>query len=448
MDFKLKTEIKDEILEFTEDDRKITHFLDQVLRNDELQERNSLANITIKREIKGKEEPFDIVETKDESLGVEEDSMIGEVVESSSAVDENQDITEPEQMRKLFIGGLDYSTTDESLKDYFEQFGEIVDVVVMKDTKTKRSRGFGFVAFSRAYMVDEAQKRRPHKIDGRSVDTKRAVPRDEISRPEASVTVKKLFVGGLKDDVDEEDLFEEFSQFGTVVAVSIPTEKDSKKKRGFAFVEFEDYDAVDKACVKKDITVKNKRVDVKKALSKNEMMKQERNRMGGMNKGGGSGESPWGGRNDNSWGNNQNSGGWGDNRGGWGNQGGNYGGPGGTGGPGGYNQGGYNDPGTWQGGPSNQGWGGNQNNQGWGSNPGNYGGPGNNWNQGPSDFGNKYGQSYGGGPMRSQNYGSQTNSSTPYNTGAPLDRYNASRGGGGGGGGGYDIGGSGPNKRY
>ncbi|KAB7500306.1 Heterogeneous nuclear ribonucleoprotein A1, A2/B1-like protein [Armadillidium nasatum] len=348
-----------------------------------------------------------------------------------------EDITEPEQMRKLFIGGLDYRTTDESLKDYFEQFGEIVDVVVMKDTKTKRSRGFGFVAFSRAYMVDEAQKHRPHKIDGRSVDTKRAVPRDEISRPEAGVTVKKLFVGGLKEDVDEEDLREEFSQFGTVVAVSIPTEKDSQKKRGFAFVEFEDYDAVDKACVKKDITVKNKRVDVKKALSKNEMMMQQRNRMGGMNRGGGGGGGgPWGGRNDNSWGNNQNSGGWGDNRGGWGNEGGNYGGPGGPGGPGGYNQGGYNNPGPWQGGPSNQGWGGNQNNQGWGSNPGNYGGPGNNWNQGPSDFGNNYGQSYGGGPMRSQNYGSQTSRSTPYNTGAPMGGYNASGGGGGGGGGG------------
>jgi heterogeneous nuclear ribonucleoprotein A1/A3 len=45
---------------------------------------------------------------------------------------------EPEQFRKLFIGGLDYRTTDESLKKHFEQWGEIVDVVVMKDPKTKR----------------------------------------------------------------------------------------------------------------------------------------------------------------------------------------------------------------------------------------------------------------------------------------------------------------------
>lgn len=43
-----------------------------------------------------------------------------------------------EHLRKLFIGGLDGRTTDEKLKSYFEQWGQIVDVVVMKDPKTKR----------------------------------------------------------------------------------------------------------------------------------------------------------------------------------------------------------------------------------------------------------------------------------------------------------------------
>lgn len=72
-------------------------------------------------------------------------------------------------MRKLFIGGLDYRTNDESLKSFYEQWGEIVDVVVMKDNQTKRSRGFGFITYSKAHMVDDAQNARPHKIDGRLV---------------------------------------------------------------------------------------------------------------------------------------------------------------------------------------------------------------------------------------------------------------------------------------
>jgi len=41
-----------------------------------------------------------------------------------------------------------------------------------------RSRGFGFIAFKKSHMVDDAQKARPHKIDGKTVETKRAMPRE------------------------------------------------------------------------------------------------------------------------------------------------------------------------------------------------------------------------------------------------------------------------------
>ena len=42
---------------------------------------------------------------------------------------------------KLFIGGLHLSTTTESLREYYSQWGELVDAVVMRDPNTKRSRG-------------------------------------------------------------------------------------------------------------------------------------------------------------------------------------------------------------------------------------------------------------------------------------------------------------------
>lgn len=45
---------------------------------------------------------------------------------------------EPEHMRKIFIGGLHPDTTDESLRTYFQKYGEIVDCIVMRDGQTRR----------------------------------------------------------------------------------------------------------------------------------------------------------------------------------------------------------------------------------------------------------------------------------------------------------------------
>ncbi|XP_036213237.2 ribonucleoprotein RB97D isoform X2 [Bactrocera oleae] len=181
---------------------------------------------------------------------------------------------EVDHLRKMFIGGLSAVTTEESLRGFYKQWGDVVDAIVMRDPATKRSRGFGFITYSDTFMVDRAQAARPHVIDGKQVDSKRALPKPELGKPEASTTVKKIFVGGLKENHDEQALTEHFSQFGNVVGVKILTDKTTGRKRGFAFVEFDDYDAVDKAVLHKNHTIKYVLVDVKKSVYKQELAKK------------------------------------------------------------------------------------------------------------------------------------------------------------------------------
>ena len=65
-----------------------------------------------------------------------------------------------EILRKLFVGSLNYDTTDANLRTYFEQFGEVVDSVVMKFRDSNRSRGFGrYLRTERQVMENLRQER-------------------------------------------------------------------------------------------------------------------------------------------------------------------------------------------------------------------------------------------------------------------------------------------------
>lgn len=182
---------------------------------------------------------------------------------------------EPEISRKVFIGSLNYSTTEDSLKNYFGRFGEILDSVIMKESKTGKSRGFGFITYTKSSMVDELQKARPHKLDGRELETKRATPREESGKPGAESSTNKLFVGAIKDGVSESDLQNYFGKYGKIEDCVIMRDKETNKLRGFGFITFDDYDPVDKIVLEKFHNVNGQSLAVKKALPKDNQNSQQ-----------------------------------------------------------------------------------------------------------------------------------------------------------------------------
>jgi RNA recognition motif-containing protein len=72
--------------------------------------------------------------------------------------------------KKLFVGGLSWDTNDDSLRQAFEQFGEVTDAKVITDRDSGRSRGFGFVTFADDNSADDAiQQMDGRTLDGRSI---------------------------------------------------------------------------------------------------------------------------------------------------------------------------------------------------------------------------------------------------------------------------------------
>jgi len=71
---------------------------------------------------------------------------------------------------KLFVGGLSFDTTEQSLEDVFSKYGQISEVVVIKDRETQRSRGFGFVTFENPDEAKDAMMAMNGKsLDGRQI---------------------------------------------------------------------------------------------------------------------------------------------------------------------------------------------------------------------------------------------------------------------------------------
>ena len=87
-------------------------------------------------------------------------------------------------------------------------------------------------------------------------------------------SVKKIFVGGLRG-LEEKDLKKYFIQFGNVTSVDVRIDRGTGKSRGFGFVVFDDYDAVDKIVLQDEHNVKGIRVDVRKAVEKRKMDKMK-----------------------------------------------------------------------------------------------------------------------------------------------------------------------------
>jgi cold-inducible RNA-binding protein len=83
-------------------------------------------------------------------------------------------------MKKLYVGGVSYNTTESALSDAFSKAGEVASVAIIMDKMTGRSKGFGFVEMATTEGAKAAiEMWNGQELDGRKLTVNEARPKEE-----------------------------------------------------------------------------------------------------------------------------------------------------------------------------------------------------------------------------------------------------------------------------
>jgi nucleolin len=172
----------------------------------------------------------------------------------------------------IFVGRLAWAIDEPRLAEEFAQFGSITSTKVIRDRMTGRSKGFGYVEYSKPEEAQAALAMSGKEIEGFNINVDMSQPRQtsyggdrgagnanggsgreynaprerrEYPKSEPSSTV---FVGNLSFQATEQDIQEAFSGCGAINQIRLPKYHDTGKMKGYAYVEFDDIEAA-KACV-------------------------------------------------------------------------------------------------------------------------------------------------------------------------------------------------------
>jgi len=87
-----------------------------------------------------------------------------------------------DDVKNIFVGNLDFHSTEESLRALFERYGTVNSARIMTDRDTGRSRGFAFVEMANEGEADQAiAALNGYTMDGRALNVNEARPKPERS---------------------------------------------------------------------------------------------------------------------------------------------------------------------------------------------------------------------------------------------------------------------------
>lgn len=172
--------------------------------------------------------------------------------------------------RKLFIRGLGWDTTTESLRAIFSAYGELEEAVVILDKATGKSKGYGFITFKHIDGAVLALKEPSKKIDGRVTVTNLAVAGNSgnTNNNPVDVSLRKIFVGNVPNDMSADKLLAHFACYGEIEEGPLGFDKQTGKPKGFALFVYKTAEGAQAALVDPIKTVDGKQLNCRLADNK------------------------------------------------------------------------------------------------------------------------------------------------------------------------------------
>jgi len=150
-------------------------------------------------------------------------------------------------LKKLFVRGLGPETNDQSLAAVFSPFGELDESSVIRDKRSGRSKGYGFVLFKQVNGAINALKEPSKMIDGRIAVCKFAPAGFYPSQPEEELHRRKIYVGNVPVDMDAGTLVGLFSQYGEIEDGPKGFNKNTGRSSGYGIFIFKTVEAANRA---------------------------------------------------------------------------------------------------------------------------------------------------------------------------------------------------------
>lgn len=143
---------------------------------------------------------------------------------------------------KLYVGNLSFDTSLDEVSEYFSNYGTVLDAYLPVDRETRNSRGFAFVTMSEAEALEAIDQTDGYEFNGRTLKVNKSLARGEKApvTPRKQENGKKLYVGNLSFDTDQDTLESFFSEVGEVLDCYLPQDRNTGRSRGFAFVTMSD----------------------------------------------------------------------------------------------------------------------------------------------------------------------------------------------------------------